>query len=109
MNLGMLQTEADKTEYRGTDQGGKLKQIGTTHWTSPNTGATNSSGFTALPGGSRRTNGAFVSVGDYGLLWSATEGGGTQPWRRFLNYNFAQVYRSLINKKDGYSVRCVKD
>ena len=109
MNLGMLQTEADMTGYRGTDQGGKLKQTGTTRWTSPNTGATNSSGFTALPGGIRNYFGAFLNVGDNGYLWSATESGGAFAWFRPLDYDNTQVYRHGTSKQVGISVRCVKD
>lgn len=52
--------------------GGKLKEIGATHWSSPNTGATNETGFTALPGGYRFNNGKFNGIGNYGSWWSAT-------------------------------------
>ena len=109
MNLGMLQTEVDKTGWRGTDHGGKLKQTGTTRWTIPNEGATNSSGFTVLPGGSCGTGGTFFLVGTNGFLWSASEGSGTNAWFRDLYYNNAQVSRNYYNKKGGASVRCVKD
>jgi len=73
MYLGMSQAEASDTGYRGTDEGNKLKETGTTHWNSPNTGATNESGFTALPGGYHDNNGTFYYIGDYGYLWGATE------------------------------------
>src|SRR5574344_601553 len=63
------------TDYLGgaSVAGGKLKETGTTHWNSPNTGATNETGFTALPGGCRNSDGAFYSVGDLGYWWCATE------------------------------------
>src|SRR5574344_993327 len=63
------------TDYLTSDAGGKLKETGTTHWNSPNTSATNETGFTALPGGSRGYSGAFLNVCGYGYWWSATEGG----------------------------------
>src|ERR1035437_1728963 len=55
--------------------GGAMKETGTTHWTSPNTGATNSSGFTGLPEGLRTDGGPFYDVGSYGGWWSSTEDG----------------------------------
>ncbi|MBI4646674.1 MAG: fibrobacter succinogenes major paralogous domain-containing protein, partial [Bacteroidia bacterium] len=75
MFLGMTQSQADAIDYRGTDEGGKLKEIGTTHWTSPNTGATNSSFFTALPGGNTDDFGSFNSVNNSCGWWLATVGG----------------------------------
>ena len=94
--------------WRGTDEGGKLKQTGTSNWTTPNTGATNTSGFTALPGGAS-WSGSFYVVGYYGYWWSTDESSTTYAWRRLLYYNTAQVYRSSNNKAIGFSVRCVKD
>ena len=63
------------TDYLGGTSvaGGKLKETGTTHWASPNTGATNETGFTALPGGGRGYDGTFFNIGGYGTWWSATE------------------------------------
>jgi len=57
-------------EYLGDKAGGKLKETGTTHWKSPNTGATNSSGFTALPGGVRRYDGIFGLIEEYANWWT---------------------------------------
>ena len=95
--------------WRGTNTGGKLKQTGTTLWTSPNTGATNTSGFTALPGGYRYTDGSFVDVGNYGFWWSATEAAASDAWYRYLYYSEARVHRTNGLKAYGFSVRCVKD
>ena len=93
--------------FRGTDEGGNLKQTGTTNWTTPNTGATNSSGFLALPGG-YFDGGSFNDVGDNGYWWSAT-GSGVSAWARYLHYTEARVSRNQLYKGYGFSVRCVKD
>ncbi|MBN1791843.1 MAG: PKD domain-containing protein [Bacteroidales bacterium] len=89
--------------------GGKLKEIGTTHWTSPNTGAINETGFTALPGGDRDSDGAFLSIDDYGSWWSATEYGTGCAWLRSIYYSSSGVVGSYGGKEFGFSVRCVKD
>jgi uncharacterized protein (TIGR02145 family) len=70
--------------------------------------ANNTSGFTALPGGYRNTDGSFVNVGDDGYWWSATEGG-SNAWRRNLGYYNATVSRGTIGKGSGYAVRCLRD
>ncbi len=89
--------------------GGKMKETGTTHWNSPNTGATNSSGFTALPGGYRNTFGSFSIKGYYGGWWSATEYSSTDAWGRKLYYDYDKVSRNYNGKDYGFSVRCVRD
>ncbi|MBW8051917.1 MAG: hypothetical protein FVQ77_16580, partial [Cytophagales bacterium] len=94
--------------WLGTNEGSNLKQTGTTNWTPTNTGATNSSGFTALPGGSSGA-GAFGSVGGSGFWLSATEYSGTDALIRVLSYNNAKVTRGNSNKANGFSVRCVED
>jgi len=109
MELGMSQAQADEGGWRGTDEGGKLKETGTTHWFSPNTGATNSSGFTALPGGRRTSSGSFGYLGSYGYWWSSSEYSGTFAWRRDLNCGNDQVFRSSNDKAFGFSVRCLKN
>ena len=77
MSLGMSQSEADAKDYRGTDEGGKLKEVGTLHWDSPNTGANNASVFTALPGGYRNSYGISYSEGAGAYFHSATETSGS--------------------------------
>lgn len=89
--------------------GGAMKEIGLTHWAFPNTGATNISGFTSLPGGLRNINGSYTSIGNYGNWWSATGYSSTDAYNRFQIYNNANIYRYYDNKSYGYSVRCVKD
>jgi uncharacterized protein (TIGR02145 family) len=89
--------------------GGAMKEIGTTHWASPNAGATNSSGFTGLPGGYRSNNGPYNTIGLDGYWWSATHGSTTSAYNRFLNYNDNYVYSSSLDKTLGFSVRCVRD
>jgi uncharacterized protein (TIGR02145 family) len=98
--------------YLGGDDvaGPKLKETGTTHWISPNTGSTNESGFTALPGGYRGNDGSFDEVQFTAQFWSTTEGyytdqasllfiAWTDDWTSVLSYS----------KTNGMSVRCIKD
>jgi uncharacterized protein (TIGR02145 family) len=100
------------TTYLGGESiaGGKLKETGTTHWRTPNLGATNENGFTALPGGHRDVNGSFNVIGDDGFWWSVTEYGTTgKAWYRSMDYNYVGVLRVSNNKTNGHSVRCVKN
>jgi len=105
--LGMSETEADAIGWRGTDEGGKLKESGTTHWESPNTGATNESGFSALPGGLR--GGIYDSKVIYAYFWSSTEDGSPYALSRALYYSYIKVHRIHFGRFYGFSVRCIKD
>ncbi len=87
--------------------GGAMKA--TTLWNSPNTGATNSSGFTGLPAGYRYYSGAFTNVGYDGHFWSSTEYSSNFAWNRNLNYSSSDAIRGNYNKGGGFSVRCVRD
>jgi uncharacterized protein (TIGR02145 family) len=88
--------------------GGAMKS--TTGWNSPNTGATNSSGFAGLPGGVRNSDGTFVDIGNNGYWWSFTEYNTTDSWYRSLYYASGNVVRSYGgSKRVGFSVRCVRD
>ena len=109
MYLGMSQSEADGTGRRGTDEGGKMKETGTTHWYSPNTGATNESGFSALPGGYRYYYGYFGGMGYYAGFWSSTEYDSDYAWSWSLDYGNSDVYRYSLYKQGGFSVRCIRD
>jgi len=107
--FGYPDLEWDSIGWRGTDAGGNLKETGTTHWNSPNTGASNSSGFTTLPGGYRIGHGDFVNVGDDSDFWSSTEYDNIFVWyRRLHNYN-SDVNRGYYYKDWGLSVRCLED
>ncbi len=109
MCLGMSQAQADATGWRGTTEGGKMKEAGTVHWASPNTGATNESGFSGLPGGYRSEDGTYGYIGYVALIWSSTEYSSYDAWYRYLDYGYSVVGRFSYYKKCGFSVRCVKD
>lgn len=100
--------------YFDATAGIKLKD--TTNWTfySEATKGTNSSGFSALPGGARNYVGQFYGLGDDAYFWTATgspTNAGTTAWIWYLHYTYAQVHHTIGTKTmvDGYSVRCVKD
>ena len=99
------------TDYLGGEgiAGGKLKESGTGHWSGPNTGATNETGFTALPGGNRNFDGSFFYNGYYGYWWSSTEASEANAMNRYMFYNTGNVIGFSHYKKYGFSVRCVKD
>ena len=89
--------------------GGKLKEPGSLHWINPNKGATNETGFTALPGGYRDYIGRYFYKGTYGGWWSADPyfAGSSRNW--YVYSTVKDMVRTISGKTDGYSVRCVKD
>jgi len=109
MALGMTQTEADSRESRGTDEGGKLKVMGQDHWKSPNSGATNSSGFSALPGGNRDDGGGFRLETEFAYFWTTTEHSSYNAFIHRVDYWNSQIYRNPFHRSSGMSVRYVKD
>jgi uncharacterized protein (TIGR02145 family) len=108
------------SDYLGGDSvsGGKLKEIGSTHWldasdlTKPNVGATNSSAFTALPAGFRETNGLFDGKSWGTLWWSTTEGiegSISGVWHPILRTDIKTIENDIDDKRIGVSIRCLKD
>jgi len=98
--------------------GGKLKEAGTTHWLTPNTGATNESGFTALPANLRNPDGTFSVIlptpyfGITGDWWTKTEfnfNTSVYAYHKYIVFNDASVQNGGSDKHYGLSVRCVKD
>jgi uncharacterized protein (TIGR02145 family) len=89
--------------------GGMLKESGTTHWDSPNTGATNASLFTAVAAGYRHYNGTFASFHTNGYWWSATPYNSSTAWRRFMYNSSAGINRAYLEKNCGFSIRCIKN
>jgi uncharacterized protein (TIGR02145 family) len=89
--------------------GGKLKDTGTLQWSEPNSGATNEFLFNALPGGSRYTNGLFLTIRNMGYWWSPGESNTFNNWYRSIYYRDVSVSRNFIDSTNGFSVRCVKD
>ena len=107
-------TEADWTELvdylgGGSKAGGLLKESGTSHWKTPNEGATNEYGFTALPGGKRLDSGEFDFMQVEGNFWSSESFSTQNAFYLYLLYNYPNSLQNYANKKSGFSVRCVRD
>ena len=92
-----------------TIAGGRMKMPGTTAWLFPNEGAGNESGFSAVPGGYRFSDGSFHTLGSNGYWWTTTHSYEMFSWNPRLNDNFADIGRDEGFKKFGFAVRCVKD
>ncbi len=112
--LGMEQSEVDDDFWRGTNEGGKLKEADFMHWKNPNEGATNESGFTALPNGYRNNKSSEFSTITYQAhFWASTEYNSTQPkdfaWGRSLHRQKSTVSRRYHDKQTGFGVRCIMD
>ena len=99
------------TDYLGGESvaGGKMKEAGIAHWWSPNTGATNESGFTALPGGCRYYDGAFTNFRTTGYWWSSTQHIDGSAGNRNLSYANSSVGKPYGYLDYGFSVRCLQD
>ena len=88
--------------------GGKLKEAGTIHWDAPNTGATNETGFTALPFGIRQSGGAFSSSGPSSVWGSSSEYNSLSGWARSMYYAYETVTRFGGDKTNGFYIRCIQ-
>jgi uncharacterized protein (TIGR02145 family) len=99
------------TDYLGGQDvaGGKLKEVGTTNWNSPNTESTNTSLFTGLPGGGRDDGRSYDGIGYVGSWWSSTELDTLNAWGRAIGYYIGIAGRVYNDKEDGFSVRCLRD
>ncbi|MEI7724542.1 MAG: fibrobacter succinogenes major paralogous domain-containing protein [Bacteroidota bacterium] len=99
------------TTYLGGDSlaGGKLKETGTAHWLAPNTGATNSTGFTAVPGGFRMYSGKSEMIGTFGVWWTSTLSDEFSAMNCGMFSDNAGAIISVNRKANGCSVRCIKD
>ena len=89
--------------------GGKIKEVGTLHWDEPNTGATNSSGFTALPGGMRYFNGYFTGLNRGAVWWTSTAKNESYAWFRSIGCDIESVRRDIYGFQSGFLVRCIKE
>lgn len=109
-----LPTQAELTTLMvylgGSDvAGGKMKETGTTHWTDPNVDASNSSGFTALPGGLRQTNGSTTVLGITGHFWSSSKMDDLSFFSIILGNEIPEIVSIYYDRWYGMSVRCVKN
>ena len=96
------------TTYLGGETGAGTTMKMISGWLNNGNG-TNTSGFEGLPGGYRSTNGSFSNVGAYGYWWSSSEFSTFNAWYRSLSNNNGNVFRNEANKRNGFSVRCIKD
>ncbi len=90
--------------------GGKMKEISLLHWSSPNTSATNESGFTGLPAGERYGDvGTFVHLNYNACYWSTTAEGVATAWGRNLSNIAGSSLQDGDSQNNGWSIRCIKD
>ena len=104
--LGMSWQDTSEEGWRGTNQGTQMKT--SYGWFSSGYG-NNLSGFSGLPGGDRSPNGSFDYAGYSGSWWSSSSSNSTLAWCRYLAFEQPGVFRNDVNKRDGFSVRCIKD
>ena len=107
--INYLDPNADGGNNSPNVAGGKLKNIGSLYWLSPNTDATNESGFSGIPAGYRYIDGTFFTIGYGGIWWSSTEADSSIAWYRYLTYGDGSVVRFPDTKRGGLSVRCLRD
>ena len=111
MALGMSESEATDTGFRGTDQGSQLAG-NSSLWNNGDLGnnaAFGTSGFNSLPGGCRGNLGNYGNVSNYCYFWSSTVSSNHNAWYRNLHYNYSDVSRYSYAKISGFSLRCVRD
>jgi uncharacterized protein (TIGR02145 family) len=110
MFIGMSQGEADSYGWRGSDEGGKLKETGLSHWSSPNTGATDMYAFSGLPAGYRSLSADFLHSSLRAYFFTSDASGTEQALARDLDSGNAQIFRSASQYKNyGFSIRCIKN
>ena len=109
--LGMSQSNVDKTSWRGTNEGDKLKMEARKGWTDfENVWGNNESGFSAVAGGCRLFNWTLGSTNNWtGFWWTATDHPDNKAWYRYLDYKKSNIFRYYDYKNYGFSIRCVKD
>ncbi len=103
----------DTIGFTGTNAGGMLKETGTVHWKSPNTGAINSTGFSSLGTGNRSTNGGYGLLRTTNPLWTSSSGeNGFSAFIIGIFYNSSMFYFdpqvNSVVKLEGPSIRCIK-
>lgn len=104
--LGMSQVEADGIDFRGTDEGAKLKAL--KGWIGDDNG-TDYVGLACKPGGFRSSSSIFLGRESYGYWWTSTESDSSSAWFRLITYFKSQMNRNVNFKGEAYSVRCVKN
>lgn len=97
----------DEWGWRGSDVSLNLKEVGTTHWSAPNTGATNSTGFTALPNG-YAAGSSFIYLGQMGWFWTSTQHSTSNSIVRMLHFALATSNRADYSKVMAIGVRCIQ-
>ena len=106
VTLGLDQADVNTWGWRGTDHGSKMKS--TTGWSTDENG-TNTSGFTALPGGYRfYSDGTYQGQNTYEYFWTATQHDDDRGWYRLLEGSKTQVYKDTGNKRAGKAIRGIK-
>lgn len=110
-HIPSLEEWMELIDYAGGSSlaGGFMKEAGLSHWNLPNAGASNSTGYTALPAGKRDASGTFMENGQISYFWSSSETSTTGSWSWFIDNNYEFISGFNEYKVNGLSVRCVMD
>jgi len=107
--IGLPADQLNNIAWRGTTEGGMLKEAGTDYWQTPNSEASNTTLFSARGGGHYNVGLGYSAVKVQAFFWTATESEATNAWNRVLQYASGEIGRYEASKGHSLCIRCIKN